>query len=309
MKARDGLIDLDTADIETVAAPPINKVLAAAMIPGSGVAAAIVGTQTTAAVAAGGKTLQECAAFSHGTTRVTRIIMWPWPRVRSDAFLVSFIGRPVDVTLMMFANDYLPLLARQTSQALLTCARSVKRRLRSRLAIDVGACIDGVGEYMVDGVIAGLHPADLGMSMHLQWELHPLVAEPQPDAARRAGFGETLKHAIDGSDDGFVRVEEHLTVLIAPDEANGQATPELAAFCLIANATVEACTQDVQLGLAHSSFEAKQQAIVEEGGMIDAVGIADQRVGEAGEIDEPVPISVVASEPRHLEAEHETDTR
>src|SRR6516165_984956 len=42
--------------------------------------------------------------------------------------------------------------------------------------------------------------------------------------------------------------------------------------------------------------------------MIDAIGIADQCIGEAGEIDEPVPIGVIASEPRHLEPEYKTDT-
>ena len=39
--------------------------------------------------------------------------------------------------------------------------------------------------------------------------------------------------------------------------------------------------------------------------MIDAVGIADQRVGEAGKIDEAVPIGIVARKARHLETEHE----
>jgi hypothetical protein len=41
--------------------------------------------------------------------------------------------------------------------------------------------------------------------------------------------------------------------------------------------------------------------------MIDAVTIANQRVGEAGKIDEPVPVGVVAGKPRHLEAEHEAN--
>ena len=41
--------------------------------------------------------------------------------------------------------------------------------------------------------------------------------------------------------------------------------------------------------------------------MIDAVAIADQRVGEPGKIDEAVPIGIVAGKPRHLETEHETD--
>ena len=41
--------------------------------------------------------------------------------------------------------------------------------------------------------------------------------------------------------------------------------------------------------------------------VIDAVTIANQRVGETGEIDEPVPVGVVAGKPRHLEAEHEAN--
>ena len=63
----------------------------------------------------------------------------------------------------------------------------------------------------------------------------------------------------------------------------------------------------MQLGLAHRSFEAEQQTVVEQRRMIDAVGVPDQRVGETGEIDEAVPIGVVAGEPRHLETEHEPD--
>src|SRR5262245_9492559 len=41
--------------------------------------------------------------------------------------------------------------------------------------------------------------------------------------------------------------------------------------------------------------------------MIDAIGIAEQCIGEAGEIDEPVPIAVLASEPLHLAPEQKTD--
>lgn len=41
--------------------------------------------------------------------------------------------------------------------------------------------------------------------------------------------------------------------------------------------------------------------------MIDAVGISDQRVGEAGKIDEAMPIGVIARKPRHLETEHKTN--
>src|SRR5260370_2624996 len=63
----------------------------------------------------------------------------------------------------------------------------------------------------------------------------------------------------------------------------------------------------MQLGLAHGALEPEQEAIIEEGWMIDALCIADQRVGEAAEVDEPVPIGVIARQARDLESEHEAD--
>jgi hypothetical protein len=50
----------------------------------------------------------------------------------------------------------------------------------------------------------------------------------------------------------------------------------------------------MQLGLAHGALEPEQETIVEKGGMIDAVGIADERIGESAQLDEAMPIGVVA---------------
>jgi len=40
--------------------------------------------------------------------------------------------------------------------------------------------------------------------------------------------------------------------------------------------------------------------------MIDAVSIADQRVGKSGQIDQSVPFGIIAREPRDFETKHET---
>ena len=109
---RDGFVDLDATDVETITAAPVDKALTTAMVPRSRVSTAIVRTQTTAAVATAGQTLQECAAFSHGATRVTGIIVRPRPRIGGEACLVGFIGRPIDVAFMMLLDEHLPLVAR-----------------------------------------------------------------------------------------------------------------------------------------------------------------------------------------------------
>ncbi|GGI27796.1 hypothetical protein GCM10010987_46190 [Bradyrhizobium guangdongense] len=43
--------------------------------------------------------------------------------------------------------------------------------------------------------------------------------------------------------------------------------------------------------------------------MIDAVGIADQRVGKSGQINQAVPFGVIAREPRDFETEHQAHAR
>ncbi len=246
--------------------------------------------QTAAAMSAAGKALQECAAFSHGTTH----LVWSGPGVLRDALLIGLIGLPVDIALMMLLDQNLPLIARQMPDALLARACGVECQLHARLAIDVGARIDGVHKNLVNRVVTRLDPTDLGMRVHLQWELMTLIAQPQPNAARRAGLGEAGEEGVDGSHDSLVGMTQHLAVGLSPHESDRQATPELTARRLVADSAIEACAQHVQLGLAHGALEPEQQAVIEQRRVIDAVGVADQRVGETGKIDETMPVGVVA---------------
>ena len=95
-------------------------------------------------------------------------------------------------------------------------------------------------------------------------------------------------------------MKANLAIGVAPDESDRQPPPQFAARRLVADAAVKPRPQHVQLGLAHGTFETEQQSIVEQRRVIDAIGVADQRVGETGEINEAVPVGVVAGEARHL---------
>jgi hypothetical protein len=66
---------------------------------------------------------------------------------------------------------------------------------------------------------------------------------------------------------------------VAPDEACRQATPQLSALSLVADAAVETGSEHVQLRLAHRALQTEQETVVEQRRMVDAVAIADQRVG------------------------------
>jgi len=63
----------------------------------------------------------------------------------------------------------------------------------------------------------------------------------------------------------------------------------------------------VQLRFTHRALEAEDQAVVKQGRMVDPVGISDQGIGHSAQIEEPVPVGVVAGQARDLEAQDDAD--
>jgi hypothetical protein len=98
-----------------------------------------------------------------------------------------------------------------------------------------------------------------------------------------------------------------LAVLLAPDEAHRQTTTQFAASGFVADAAEQASPQDVQFCLTHGSLQAKHQSVVEYRGVVDPIGVADQSVSQAAEIEQAVPVGVVAGQTRDLQTEHNTD--
>ena len=102
---------------------------------------------------------------------------------------------------------------------------------------------------------------------------HSQTRRAEPSSAKRS---KTQRIALP---DGLVGMKQYLAVVLTPNEAGGQSAAQFASSRLVANAAFEARADDVQLGLAHGALEPEQQSVIEPGRMIDAVGIADQRVG------------------------------
>ena len=120
--------------------------------------------------------------------------------------------------------------------------------------------------------------------------------QPQPHLPHRTHLGEALEDGAEHAGDAVIVVHAHPAIAIAPHETDRQSAAEFSALGLVANATGEAGSQHVQLSLRHGSLEAEHQAIVEQPGVIDAVAVSDERVGDAAEIEKPVPVGVVARE-------------
>src|SRR6201988_3685264 len=158
----DGLVDLDTADIEAIDAAVLDKNLARAVVTWRGLATTIVGVQTATAMTTAGQPLQERAALPHGAARLVRSGLC----IAGDAFLVCLIGLPVNEPRMMLRDQPLPFGAREVSHALLAPAGGIEDDLVAGSAIDVSAGVDGVSEHLVNSGIARLDPSDLAALMH-----------------------------------------------------------------------------------------------------------------------------------------------
>ncbi len=86
--------------------------------------------------------------------------------------------------------------------------------------ISISACIDRIGQDLVDGGIGGGDPLDLGGGIGLPRKGKILGAQPEPDLTDRARFGELLEDAVNGLGDSLIRMEEDLAVVFAPEKAD-----------------------------------------------------------------------------------------
>jgi hypothetical protein len=236
--------------------------------------------------------------------------MRPRTGVGADTRLVGLVGVPVDVSGVVVGDEDLPLALGQHAAADLQLAVLVDVTFEAGLAVDVGAGVDRMGQDLVHGGVGRFHPDDLTggvVDAALERHLQALLFEPQPHPAGRAAGRELFEDRRDDTADSLVGVAQDLPVGVAPHEPDRQPTTQLATGGLVTDPTVEAGAQDVQFGLGHRAFHPQQQPVVEQRRVVDAVGVGDQRVGHAGQVQQPVPVCVVARKPGHLQRQHDTD--
>ena len=147
----------------------------------------------------------------------------------------------------------------------------------ARLAVGVGASIDGIAQHLVDGVIAGIDPADLRTrdasavgKRSPSDRNHSQTRRAEPDSAKRAKI-EAI--AVWTASSGWSRTSPSA---LAPDQSDRQAAAEFSARRLVADAAVEASTKDMELRFAHRALQAEQEAIVEQRRVIHAVRVANR---------------------------------
>src|SRR5215469_9484545 len=89
-------------------------------------------------------------------------------------------------------------------------------------------------------------------------------------------------------------------------EADLQAATQFAAGRFAANSSLESRAQDVKFCLRHDAFQAENQAIVEKRRMIDAVAVSHQSIGHAAQIEQAIPVGIVACQAGDFQSEHDS---
>ena len=102
-------------------------------------------------------------------------------------------------------------------------------------------------------------------------------------------------------------MQQHFPVRVAAHQTHRQSTMQFASRRFVADAAEQAGAQDMQFGFGHRALQPQHQAIVEQARMIDPVGIADERVGGPAQIEQAVPVGVVAGQARDFQSQHDPD--
>ena len=108
----------------------------------------------------------------------------------------------------------------------------------------------------MDGDVSGLNPKNLPTGTLVRKQ-QTFGLKPKPHLAGRAQFGKLLEHGADCARDGLIGMEDHLALAFAPKQSYRQTTSEFSPFGFIANGSVQAHAQDVQLGFGHGALESQ----------------------------------------------------
>ena len=101
-----------------------------------------------------------------------------------------------------------------------------------------------------------------------------------------------------------VGVEHHLVGRVV-DQPDRQGHLQFTAANLGQLAAAQPGADEVQFGFTHGAFQPEQQPVVELARVIQAVLVADQGAGQRADLQQPVPVGVVAGQPGHFQAEHD----
>ena len=158
-----------------------------------------------------------------------------------------------------------------------------------------------------DLVVAQAVPVQLagaGAAAVAAGEEQLLVTEGLDHGERRTGGGEGFEQQRQGAADARVGVRGHLVAQVV-DQPDRQLQFQFPAAGLGQYPAAEPGSQEMEFEFRHLAFEAQQGAVVETGRVIQPVLVQDQGVVVRADLQQPLPVGVVARQPGAFQAEHD----
>jgi hypothetical protein len=158
----------------------------------------------------------------------------------------------------------------------------------------------------VDRRISRRRPGDGAGPGRPAWQLEAVTQHRQQHLPGAAELLEAAKQGRDRLGNGLIGADDHVAVVVVV-EADRQAVAQLALGGLVPQPGGEPAADQVQLRLAHRALEAEHQPVVVVGRVVDPIGVSDQRVGQRAQVQQLIPVGVVAGQPACLDAKDEPD--
>ena len=174
-------------------------------------------------------------------------------------------------------------------------------------SVGEAAGVAGIADHALDIAVIGHRPVHL--SFHVvrpRRQGNGILAEPLQCLHRRAEAAERGEHQLDGLRDGAVRIQGDLA-RVGVDQADGQAQLEFAALRLAALPADQPGADALKLILRQCPLQPEQELVVAVVGIVHAGLVQDEGVGDGGDLQQLVPVGVVAAQTRDFQAQHEAD--
>jgi len=217
--------------------------------------------------------------------------------------MVLLILSPTDIALMIVAQQHAPLIPWLAHPCGLASAAIDDPRSLRASSEGIGTRVEWIVKDLHDAVIGRRFPNKFADVDIAQDDRHLDIGRPQPqkNLSSTSQFPEFGKNEPDRFGHMFVRIDLDLTHL-APTQARRQHEPQFPTSCLGITRGDAALAHQTKLILRHRAFQSKQQAIVDQPGIISAIRIDDQCTGECAKVDQMMPVSAIARQTRCLDA-------
>ena len=174
-------------------------------------------------------------------------------------------------------------------------------------AVAVGAGVAGVVQDLEDLVVG----ERLEVQLACAWsaavpgrEGQLCLAEGPDHGEGGAGGGEGVEQQADRAAHSAVGIQDRFAAAVV-GQPDRQLQLQLAAAGLGQDPAAQPGPQEMQFCLAELAFHSQEEAVVEAGRVIQPVLVQDEGVVVGADLQQPVPVCVVAGQPRAFQAEYD----